>query len=166
MNRFINGLRKAKSLPEIFELVKDSVRIILRKERIGLMLGLTDMGSGMEGFVGAFYPVGSNIIVMNKTPLRRIKETDPKLFKPYVFHILLHEYLHTLGFLDEDFVRIITYEICRRVFGESHTVTQMSRNLSKFLPNLVYPVWDWKDSNQLEIELVDDFDHSSINYIG
>ncbi|TRZ90179.1 MAG: hypothetical protein D4R88_04115 [Methanosarcinales archaeon] len=46
----------------------------------------------------AFYPVGTNVIVMNKIPLERIKETRPELYKPYIFHasitpLLPHYYL-------------------------------------------------------------------------
>lgn len=70
--------------------MKEVVRKATNSERAGLMLGLAEMG-GNEGFwIGAFYPVGTNMIVMNKTPLRKIVETNPKLFNAYCFHILLH----------------------------------------------------------------------------
>jgi hypothetical protein len=94
---FESKLEKARNIPDIFELVKLAVRKTIGKERSGLMLGLSNLGGGPEGFVGAYYPVATNIIVMNTMPLDRIRQTDPSLYKPYVFHILLHEYIHTLG---------------------------------------------------------------------
>lgn len=108
---FDTQLESAKDLPDIFELVKTVVRKTTGKERPGLMLGLANLGGGPQGFVGAFYPIATNIIVMNSLPLKRIKETDPALYKPYVFHILLHEYLHTLGIIDEAAARQKAYDI-------------------------------------------------------
>jgi len=52
--------------------VKEVVKKYEKRSRAGLMLGLQEMGATMQGFIGAFYPVALNIIVMNKTPLRRI----------------------------------------------------------------------------------------------
>ena len=86
-------LENAKSLADIFEVVKTAVLDSLGKSRGGLMLGLADLGNHPQGWLGAFYPIGSNVIVMNKIPLKRIKETCPSLYKPYTFHVLLHEYM-------------------------------------------------------------------------
>ena len=113
---------------------------------------------------GAFFAVGSNIIVMNKVPLNRIKETQPKLYKPYAFHVLLHEYLHTLGYLDENVVRKKVYDISEELFGENHITTRIAADTTRFFPNLVYPNIAWQPE-KLSIDLVDDFDRSSVNYI-
>jgi len=114
-----------------------------------------------------YYPASSNIIVMNKTPLRRIIDTNPKLFDPYVFHVLLHEYIHSLGFLDERTTELKTYEISKEHFGEDHIITQLSTNMRKFFPNLVYPVYGWLPSRNVPtIEIVHGFDRSNTsNYI-
>jgi hypothetical protein len=154
-------LESAKDLPDIFELVKAAVRRITGMERGGLMLGLADLGGGPEGLVGAFYPVATNIIVMNKSPLRRIEETDPSLYKPYSFHILLHEYLHTLGIIDEDATRRKAYEISVEIFGKDHVATRLAADLSKFIPKLVYPIYGWKPAQEYRLELVKGFDRSS-----
>ena len=114
---FQDRLERTHDIPEIFELVKLAVRKNTGKERSGLMLGLSNLGGGPQGFVGAFYPVATNIIVMNTLPLERIKQTDPTLYKPYVFHILLHEYIHTLGIIDEEATRAMALEISQKVFG-------------------------------------------------
>ena len=164
-NVFHSRLDDSDSISDIFELVKDAVRISIKKSRSGLMLGITELGSNSNGFVGAFYPVGSNIIIMNKTPLRRIQETNPSLYKPYVFHVLLHEYLHTLGILDEKVVRFMSTEISKRIFGESHIATKMSLDFSGFIPNTTYAGLDFEQPKTGEIELVDNFDKSNVTYI-
>ena len=125
------------------------------------MLGLANLGGGLEGFVGAFYPVATNIIVVNSLPLARIRETRPELFKPYVFHILLHEYIHTLGVVDEAEARALVARISLETFGEEHPVTDFARNLTKYIPRLVYPVYGWKPPEKYDIDLVPGFDRSS-----
>ena len=166
MRKFIKRYEECESLPEIFQLAKEGVKEILGKERAGLMLGLADLGVNAGWFVGAFYPVSSNIIVMNKTPLRILKETKPKLVKPYCFHILLHEYLHSLGILDENYTEMITYFISRRMFGEEHVATKMSENFSRYFPELMLPSFGWQPQSEFRIELVQGFDDSNISYIG
>jgi len=61
--------------------------------------------------------VGFNFIVVNKIPLERIKKTRPGLLKPFAFHVLMHEYIHSPGYLDEQFVRQMVYDISRAVMG-------------------------------------------------
>jgi hypothetical protein len=157
----ITELESAKDLPDIFEIVKTAVRKSTGMERPGLMLGLANLGGGPEGLIGAFYPIATNIIVMNTLPLKRIKETDPALYKPYVFHILLHEYLHTLGIIDETATRKKAYEISTETFGKEHVVTQLAADLSRFIPKLVYPVYGWQPPEEYQLELVKGFDRSS-----
>lgn len=155
-----------KELIDTFEEVKEIVRGTEKRSRAGLMLGLQEIGASLDGFIGAYYPVASNIIVVNKTPLRRITETNLKLLKPYGFHILLHEYIHALGYLDENITKHKTYEISKKRFGEDHIVTQLSTNINKFFPNLVYPIYGWLPPKGIStIELVKGFDKSSTNYI-
>ncbi|UCD14621.1 MAG: hypothetical protein JSW60_04160 [Thermoplasmatales archaeon] len=150
-------------LIDAFELVKKLVRKSEGRSRAGLMLGLQELGASLNGFIGAYYPVSSNIIVMNKTPIRRINETYPKLIKPYSTHILLHEYIHSLGIIDETITRQKTYEISREHFGEEHLVTKFSRNMEQFFPFLVYPFYGWFPQSEVPIELIKGFDKSSIN---
>ena len=153
-----------KDLIETFEEVKEVVKKQEGRSRAGLMLGLQEIGASLDGFIGAYFPVSSNIIVINKTPIRRITETDPNLLKPYSFHILLHEYIHSLGFLDEALTQRKTYEISRKHFGEKHIITQLSIDMKKFFPNLVYPIQGWIPSqNTPPIEIVQGFDYSNTN---
>ncbi len=162
---FYNRLENAKTLADIFEVVKAAVWESGRKSRGGLMLGLANLGNHPQGFLGAFYPVGSNVIVMNKIPLERIKETRPEMFKPYIFHVLLHEYLHTLGYLDEGGVREMVIEITRNVFGEEHLATRIAADTAQFFKNLVYPGAAWQP-DEMNMELVPGFDRESASYIG
>lgn len=162
---FGQRLEKAGTLADIFEVVKAAVEKRMRRSRAGLMLGLANLGNSPHGWFGAFYPVGTNIIVMNNVPMQRIRETDPSLFKPYVFHVLLHEYLHSLGFLDEQQVREMALDISRHIFGEDHPATRIAADPMSFFPNLVYPSVNWQPEN-VNIELVDGFDRSSVSYIG
>jgi len=152
-------------LIETFEDVKKVVNKFEGRTRAGLMLGFQELGSTLNGFIGAYFPVSSNIIVINKTPIRRLIETNPNLIKPYGFHILLHEYIHSLGFLDEEYTRLKTYEISKRHFGENHIITQLAINMKKYLPNLVYPVQGWiPPENFPPIEIIKGFDRSNTDY--
>ena len=164
-NNFPNLLENAKSLADIFELVKAAVYESLGTSRGGLMLGLADLGNHPHGWMGAFYPVGTNIIVMNKIPLQRIRETRPELYKPYAFHVLMHEYLHSLGHLDEGVVRAKVFSITRSVFGDEHIATKLAKDTTPFFPNLVYPELSWRPED-LKIDLVEGFDRGSCGYIG
>jgi len=167
MKSYAIKLNDAKTLSDIFEIVKEVVRKVMKTSRAGLTLGLAEMGGGEDYWIGAFYPVGSTTIIMNKTSLRRISETEPCLFNAYAFHVLLHEYIHSLGYLDEKKTRNLVYWISQEVFGEAHLVTQMANDMSKFFPTLTYPTRGYFPRNleTLELEMVEDFDRSSINYI-
>lgn len=158
---FCRRLDAAQDIADVFELVKASVSSCIGRGRGGLMLGLANLGGGLDGFVGAFYPVATNIIVLNSLPLTRVKQTEPSLFKPYVFHVLLHEYIHSLGIVDEVATRSMVLKISRETFGPGHPATDLARNLTKYMPKLVYPVYGWKASEEYSIELVRGFDRSS-----
>ncbi|OGI12587.1 hypothetical protein A3K64_01635 [Candidatus Micrarchaeota archaeon RBG_16_36_9] len=161
---FISRLEESTLIPDIFEIVKETVWKTIRKSRAGLELGLIGMGNHPQGFLGAYYVSGSNIIIMNETPLKRIQETNPNLLTPYIFSVLLHEYLHSLGIFDEEKVRKLTYGVSSEIFGEDNVVTLISKDMRKFFPNFIYP----EGAPQIDgpVKLVKDFDRSSIRYIG
>ena len=157
-------LDAAKSLPDIFELVKSLVLKSMKRSRGGLMLGIANLGNNPQGYFGGFFTTGSNVIVLNKIPLERIMETRPELYKPYVFHVLLHEYIHSLGFLDESDVKSRVLEITRKALGEDHLATQIAADASFFIKDLAYPWVSWKPDDE-GLELVEGFDRSSVSYI-
>jgi hypothetical protein len=160
---FPKWLEDARTLADVFEIVKRAAAEDIGWARGGLMLALADLGNHPQGFLGAFYPVATNVIVMNKVPLARIRETDPDLYKPYAFHVLLHEYLHAVGFLDEGRCRQRAYEISRNLFGEAHVVTRIAKDFRPFFPNLVYPEVAWRPG-PLELEFVEGFDRGNATY--
>ena len=88
-------LDKCENFQEVFSLVKRSVKDTLGRERAGLMLYLADLPLGL----GAYYEVGSNGIVMNRALLEQVKRTadSKREINSFVYSILLHEYIHTLG---------------------------------------------------------------------
>ena len=161
---FPRKLGQARTLADLFELVKSAVQTVLGRSRAGLMLALADLGNHPQGFLGAFYPIASNVIMMNKVPLLRIQETNPELYRPYAFYVLLHEYLHSIGFVDERVCRIQSHRILETLFGPEHVVTQISADTGRFFPNLVFPDAAWQPS-ELSLEFVPGFDRGSASYI-
>jgi len=115
-------------------------------------------------YIGAFHGVGSNAIVMN----RRLLDLTVKSSRSrreansYVFYILLHEYLHSLGYIDEGKVRRLVYAVAERTFGEEHPTTQMAlAGPAAILPRMREPV---EESSGSDVEIVRDFDRSSQTY--
>lgn len=167
MEKFNDKLDDCDTLAEVFELVKQSVKRFLNRHRAGLMLGLADLGVKRGHFVGAFHPMGSNIIVMNRTPLETaLQTTDKRVFNAYCFHLLLHEYLHSLGYIDEEEVRELTREVCELALGNSHPATIMAeRGITYYFPKVIYFTPEFPLPKGLQIELIKDFDRSSARYI-
>ena len=160
---YAQQLDRARTLADLFELVKRGVSAVVGRNRAGLMLALADLGNHPQGFLGAFYPVATNVIVMNKVPLLRIQETNPELYKPYAFYVLLHEYLHSVGFVDELVCRDRARAIAESLFGPGHLVTRISEDFYQFFPNLVFPDAAWQPQ-ELRLEFVPGFDRGSASY--
>ena len=160
-------LEECDNLADIFELVKDSVKKFLGQHRAGLMLGLANLGMRRGSFVGAFHPIGSNIIVMNKAPFDvALRTTDKKVFNAYCFHLLLHEYLHALGYVSEEEVRDLVHRICGLALGKDNPATVMAeRGLAFYFPKVTYFSQSTRIPKDIQIELIKDFDKSSAGYI-
>ena len=116
---FSTDLEKSSNYGDIFTLVKKAVNRSLGEHRVGLMLYLGNLPMN----VGAFHPMGTNDIVLNKRLLKAAARTELR-WKAYVFSILLHEYLHSLGYADERQVRGLTYRISLENFGSEHPVVE------------------------------------------
>jgi len=142
----------------ILEIVKNCVDKTLGKRRNGLMLGLTDLPLN----VGAFHAVPSNLIMINKKLLNAIMQYDKKLVNAYLFHVLLHEYLHTLGFLNEKETGILVYIMSRDFLGEQHPSTLIARHGI----NCVFPRLEINSETDRRIIIVNDFDSKDLSYIG
>jgi len=147
---------RAKGYGDIFALVKKAVKRSLGEHRVGLMLFLGNLPLR----VGAFHPLGTNDIVLNRR-LLGAAESELKQ-KAHIFSILLHEYLHSLGYTDERQVRGLTYKVCMENFGGEHPVVEAA----------VTGPWvnlrpeDFEEMGEgLDLELVRDFEHIDMGYI-
>jgi hypothetical protein len=129
------------------------------------MLGLTDLGISLNGFVGAYFMVGSNAIIVNRQALNAVETGSPSLYKPYLFYILMHEYIHSLGYTDEAETRSISVDICIYAFGKNHDVTRIASDFGKILNDIVIPKYMGIEPSDNTIELVTGFDESSTSYI-
>mgnify|MGYP001577204071 FL=1 len=159
------GIKNAKTIADVFEIVKEMVREHLGLEQAGLMVGVSDLGSFAQGFVGAFYSLEANTIVINKKPLARVLQTNPSLYNYYLFHVMLHEYVHSIGSFDEAQTRQLVYEISRYHFGDKHVATELATNIGKFMPNLAYPSSGFEPPADANIEFVKGIDRKNTNYI-
>lgn len=149
-------LEKARDYADIFALVKRAVKRTLGEHRVGLMLYLGNLPRN----VGAFHPLGTNEIILN----RRLIEGErcERRRKAYIFTALLHEYLHALGYVDERRVRALAYRVCVENFGREHPVVDVS--ITGPWTDLSEEEFD-KLSEGLELELVKDFERFDGRYI-
>lgn len=158
-------LVNAKTFSDIFQIVKEMVREYIGAEQAGLMVGVTDLGAHNKGFIGAFYSLNANMIIINKKPLARILQTNPSLYNYYLFHVMLHEYVHSIGSYDEAMTRELVLEISGHYFGNEHVVTQLASNIEKFMPHLTYPAQGFQPPQDINIEFVRGIDRENIKYI-
>jgi len=159
------GIKSARTIADIFEVVKEMIREYLGAEQAGLMVGITDLGTHSHGFIGAFYSMDANMIIINKKPLARILQTNPPIYNHYLFHIMLHEYIHSIGSFDEAQTRQLVYEMSQHYFGEKHIVTQLATNIAKFMPSLTYPNTGFQPPKDINIDFVTGIDRKNTNYI-
>jgi len=155
-------LARAKGFDEIFEMVKAGTERSLGMHRAGLTLVLGDLPND----VGAYHQLGSNAIVMNRNLLRIVEKLSRSRARTnsYVFMILLHEYLHSLGYTDDRQVRTLGKRITDEFLGKKHVAAEMAtRPLDHFFPDL--PKFSaFRDKR--EYETIRRFDSSSTPYIG
>ena len=155
-----NMLSQLKDFNEVFEFVKSSVHYIFEMKRAGLSLMLHSMPTR----VGAYHVLGSNVIAVNNILLDQVKKYSASNdeYNSYVFTVLLHEYLHTFGILDEYKVRQMSVELCEKFFGEKSKVTVMAQDPLKIFPQLQHVS---SDKFENKYELVRNFDNSNQTYI-
>jgi len=163
------NLRDLKQeMPEIFETVKKDVRKILGRHRAGLSLGLAEMGMFKGGFIGGMHFHPGTDIVMNISPLKIILESQPnEIIWAYTYHILLHEYIHSLGVIDEQQCRTIALNITEEIFKDKkHPALILARNgIGVFIPNLkIVFVPPERRPDGMPIEYVSGFDRESQSY--
>jgi len=134
-----SGLARTLEAPAdynaVFRVVRDAVRRVLGIERPGLGLGLSDLPPQL----GAYWQVTGNLIVLNEglVDAMRAHADSPLELNSFLYVILAHEYLHSLGYLDERSVREVTARVTRVAFGPTHLATRMAEgNLWSLYPFL------------------------------
>lgn len=156
----VEALERCKDFGDVFEVVKRVVKENLGQGRVGLMLYLGNLPLR----VGAFHQVGSNGIVMNRRILNLVMASAKSTteLNSFIFSILLHEYLHSLGYMDERQVRRLVYEISEKSLGADHPATKMAVSG----PMSMFPIQEIQNNEDLgDFELVRDFERSKQTYI-
>lgn len=151
----------AEGYSEIWELVKDTTKMALGKHRVGMMLFLDDLP--MQ--VGAYHPFGTNNIVLNRTLVQVVEAATKsrRLVNAFTYVLLLHEYLHALGYINEVEDRQVVYDVSRKSFGEDHIVSRLANtNPWTLLKNV--PLGLIKAPKRV-MEIVKDFENSNQKYI-
>lgn len=124
----VEGYRKrletALSYGEVWDIVRDTVEFALNKRRRGMMLFLDDMPIQL----GAYHPVGTNNIVLNRVLVQIVEASveSKRVVNALIYNLLVHEYLHALGELSEVAVRNSVVEVSRKCFGEDYIVTHVA----------------------------------------
>ena len=154
-------LEESEGYRDVWNIVKETVKNFLGKSRVGMMLFLDDLPLSL----GAYHPVGTNNIVLNKSLVELVETTvKSKLeVKAFIYTLLVHEYLHALGYLSEDEVRHLVLRISRACFGESHIATGLAQNgpwaLLKGVPINGLP------TPKGAMEIVKDFERPNQDYV-
>jgi len=167
-------VESARDYTALFRVVKRVVEQRLGKSRAGMMLGLASLGLSPSGFFGGYFVVGSNAIVLNRDVLNYIKLKEPEWHNAYAFHVLLHEYLHTLGYFTEEEVRPLAHELSIAALGPEHKATRIAAamvpgergDMPAFFRELVFPKFGVPPARHSPIEIVKGFDPDAASYIG
>ncbi|WP_393970820.1 hypothetical protein OXIME_001055 [Oxyplasma meridianum] len=144
----------------IFSVVKRSVKAVLGKERSGLGLAL----SNLPVTLGAFWQVGGNYIVMNEVLVKAMSmlTTSTREFNSFVYTILTHEYLHSVGYIDEFQARQMTAFVAKHTFAGNHPAVIMSTgDIWKQYPDLL----SLQGGDGSVLKIISRFDTESTSYI-
>ncbi len=157
---FLVSLDRKMDYDKIFNVVKSTVRSVTGKERSGLGLALSDLPATL----GAFWQVGGNYIVMNQVLIDAMSKLtgSSREFNSFVYMILTHEYLHSLGFINEMEAREMTARVALKSFGKDHPAFTMSNgDLWSLYPQLRMLTGGTGQS----MKIIGNFDSSSTSYI-
>ncbi len=157
---FQEQIENCRNYGDVFDVVKRAVKETTGRERVGLMLYLGNLPLR----VGAFHGLGSNGIVINRRLIELMSKSARSTteMNSFTFTLLLHEYLHSLGYVKERQVRRLTLEISEEVFGRDHPATVMALQLP--MPRIPPSEMQLR-TRDLELELVKDFERSNQSYI-
>lgn len=161
MRDYARQLDWSEGFGDILGVVRRTVKDFLAEHRAGLSLFLAQLPPQ----VGAYHEVGTNVIVMNRALLTMVSERakSQRERNAYIFSILLHEYLHALGHVDEEECRNLAYRVSKNALGEDHEATRMAaEGPLTFFPDVMWS----KPPAQVEgFEVIRDFDRENQSYI-
>lgn len=157
---FEGKLESAASFEDVYRLVKQVVmeRFGLRRGGMGLVL------ADLPPHIAAYHEIGSNAIVVNKLLLNAVYGVakTKKIVNSYLFVVLLHEYLHALGF-DEKQTRELVKDAVSSVLPYDHPATRIaSTSIYEALPELRNMNIQASSSKP---QLVKEFDTDNLSYI-
>lgn len=153
-------VENAPDFESIFKVVKRIVEERLGLRRAGLMLIIADAPTG----VLAFHEVGSNAIVLNRRHLEQWVHGRVRAeLNSYIFVILLHEYLHSLGILDEREVRSLVKTLVGEHFDVNHIASKIAMDDPLLGREMIHGI---NPSKPREPLIVKDFDTDNLSYIG
>ena len=161
VTRYCSLIEDADGFREVWEIVKETVKVSLGQHRLGMLLFLDDLPLN----IGAYHSLGTNNIVLNRTLLNIVETVtkSKKLVNAFVYSILTHEYLHALGYVSESQVRSLVYDVSKQCFGDDHIVTELAEKtpwmLIKGVPLHEIPV------TKQPMELVKDLEKPNQRYI-
>jgi len=154
-------LDNAEGYSQVWEIVKETTKTSLGRERRGMMLFLDDLSLQL----GAYHPLGTNNIVLNRAlvEIAEAATNSRRLVNAFVYVLLLHEYLHALGYVSEAQVRPLVYEVAKASLGEEHTAAQLAKigpwSLLKGVPLSAL------EGRRRVMEIVKDFEKTDKSYI-
>ena len=141
--------------------VKNNVKFVLNKHRIGMMLFLDDLPLQL----GAYHQIGTNNIILNHTLIQIVEENkkSKQVINSFIYTLLLHEYLHSLGYINEAKVKTLVYEISKKCFGNRYLATKFAKFgpwhiLDKLPLNIIKP-------SKRMIKIVKNFEKTKQDYI-
>jgi len=154
-------LKTAEGYGGVWKVVKETVKAVLGKYRVGMMLFLDDLPLQL----GAYHPVGTNNIVLNKRLVEIVEATTKSKLdvNAFVYSLLTHEYLHALGYLSENEVRSLVQRIASESFGKDHVATTLAQTSPWTLITRL-PL-DGVAEQKGTMEIVKDFERSSQDYV-
>ncbi len=134
---YAEKIKSADGVGELFNVVKSIVRDYTGREKDGISVEFAEIEVYNGRFIGGLYNYNTNKIIVNKLPLKPLLEKNKVFHNFYLFHILLHEYVHAIGFSNELQARRLVYALAQDYFGGEHILTEFAGNLGKFIPNIV-----------------------------
>lgn len=158
---YSSRLENAKNYGAIWEVVKETAKCSLGQHRASMMLFLDDLPLN----IGAYHPLGTNNIVLNRilVQIAEAATNSRKLINGFIYILLLHEYLHALGYVAEEIVRPLTYEVSKKSFGEDSLISKLAKEGPwELLKNV--PLGAIQTPKRV-IEIVKDFERNNQKYI-